>query len=224
MDLSKSYEYFKPETDKSRLHIIGCGSVGSTLAENLARCGLTNFALWDFDRVEEKNIVNQMFKKQDVGRLKVEALRDILTEINPDCADTVRLYPDGWDGKSLSGYIFLCPDNIELRRRIVEQHMDNGFVKAVYDFRTGLESAQHYAADWSKTDMRENLLNSMDFSHEEAAEGTPVSACGITLGLCPAVRVICAYGAANHINFVKGRGLKKLIIADAFQFSTLAFS
>ena len=50
MDLSKSYEYFQPEKDNSRLHIVGCGSVGSTLAENLARCGLTNFTLWDLTR------------------------------------------------------------------------------------------------------------------------------------------------------------------------------
>ena len=41
MDLSKSYEFFQPEKYDGRIHIIGCGSVGSTLAENLARCGVT---------------------------------------------------------------------------------------------------------------------------------------------------------------------------------------
>ena len=41
MDLSKSYDFFQPEKDNSRIHIVGCGSVGSTLAENLARCGVT---------------------------------------------------------------------------------------------------------------------------------------------------------------------------------------
>ena len=41
MDLSKSYEFFQPEKDQARIHIVGCGSVGSTVAENLARCGVT---------------------------------------------------------------------------------------------------------------------------------------------------------------------------------------
>ena len=223
MDLSKSYDYFQPEKDKSRIHIVGCGSVGSTIAENLARCGLTNFTLWDFDVVEKHNIVNQMFRQQDVGRKKVEALRDILIEINPECADTIQIKPDGWHGKMLSGYIFLAVDNIDIRREIVEQHMNNLSVKAVYDFRTALESAQHYAADWSNKKMKDDLLATMQFTHDEANTEDEVSACGVTLGVCQTVRLICAYGAANHINFVKGKGLKKMVVADVFQFDTMAF-
>jgi len=73
MDLSKSYEFFKPEKDQSRIHIVGCGSVGSTVAENLARCGVTKMTLWDFDTVEPHNLANQMFREKDVGKLKVEA-------------------------------------------------------------------------------------------------------------------------------------------------------
>ena len=33
MDLSKSYDYFQPEKDTARIHIIGCGSVGATVAQ-----------------------------------------------------------------------------------------------------------------------------------------------------------------------------------------------
>lgn len=223
MNLSKSYEYLQPEKDQSMLHIVGCGSVGSTLAENLARCGLTNFTLWDFDHVEEHNIVNQIFRRQDVGKLKVEALKDILIEINDECENTIKIKPDGWQGKMMSGYIFLCVDNIDIRRQIVEQHMNSTFVKVIYDFRTGLESAQHYAADWSDSSSRENLLNTMQFSHDEAASEEPVSACGVTLGLCPTVRSICAYGTANHINYLRGRGLKKMVVVDVFSMNTLAF-
>ena len=39
MNLSKSYEFFKPESCGGRIHIIGCGAVGSTVAENLSRLG-----------------------------------------------------------------------------------------------------------------------------------------------------------------------------------------
>lgn len=85
---------------------MGCGSVGSTLAENLARCGVTKMTLWDFDTVETHNIVNQMFRQQDVGKLKVEALRDILMDINPEIKDNVELKPKGWEGKLIP---FFCP-------------------------------------------------------------------------------------------------------------------
>ena len=223
MDLSKSYEFFQPEKDDTRIHIIGCGSVGSTVAENLARCGVTNMTLWDFDRVEPHNICNQMFRQQDVGKLKVEALHDILMEINPEIQGRLELKPKGWQGKLLSGYIFLAVDSIELRRKFVEQHMDSPYVKAVFDFRTLLESAQHYAADWTNSKMKKDLLASMQFSHEEAKDETPVSACGVTLGVATTVRLVCALGVDNYINFVKGKGLKKLVMVDGFNFMLDAF-
>lgn len=223
MDLSKSYDFFQPEKDNAKIHIVGCGSVGSTIAENLARCGVKNMVLYDFDTVEAHNIVNQMFRQQDVGKLKVEALKDILTDINPELSDTIELKPEGWKGKLMSGYVFLCVDSIELRREIVEKHMDSPYIKAMFDFRTLLESAQHYAADWSVYKMKQDFLKSMQFSHEEAAEETPVSACGITLGVATTVRLICALGVNNYINFVKGNGIKKLSIIDGFNFMLDAF-
>lgn len=225
LDLSKSYEFFQPEKDDSKVHIIGCGSVGSTIAENLARCGVKNMVLYDFDTVEPHNIVNQMFTQQDVGKSKVEALRDILVNINPEITDTIELHPEGWSNKSkrMSGYVFLCVDSIELRREIVEKYMDNLNIKAMFDVRTLLESAQHYAADWQDYKMKQDLLNSMQFSHDEASEETPVSACGVTLGVATTVRIISALAVNNYINFVKGNGIKKLVIADGFNFDLVAF-
>ncbi|MBR1525541.1 MAG: ThiF family adenylyltransferase [Prevotella sp.] len=216
MDLSKSYDFFQPDKDDARIHIVGCGSVGSTIAENLARCGVTKMTLWDFDTVEPRNICNQMFRQQDVGRLKVEALKDILMDINPDVADELELKPDGWKGKLMSGYVFLCVDNIELRREIVEKHMDSPYVKAMFDVRTMLTGAQHYAADWSNYKMKQDLLKSMQFSHEEAAEETPVSACGVVLGIVTTVRLICGMCVNNFIRFVKEEGLWKFVQIDGF--------
>lgn len=223
MDLSKSYEFFQPEKCNGKIHIIGCGSVGSTIAENLARCGVKKMCLWDFDTVERHNIVNQMFTEEHVGKPKVEALASILKSINPDITNDLELYPDGWQGKNLSGYIFLCVDNIELRKQIVKQHYNNTFVKAVFDFRTGLESAQHYAAPWNDSKLKSILLESMDFSHEEAMVETPVSACGVTLGVATTVRAICALGVANFIRFIKGEGIKKFINVDLGSFILDAF-
>lgn len=223
MDLSKSYDFFQPEKNKDRIHIIGCGSVGSTIAENLARAGVTKFTLWDFDTVESKNIANQMFIQADVGKPKVEALTRILSDINPDVLDEVKTMPEGWNGQKLSGYVFLCVDNIDLRREIVEKHFDNIFVKAMFDVRTRLTDAQHYAADWSQHKQKENFLASMNFSHDEAKEETPVSACNVELSVCPTVRIICALAAANFMNFWNGKPLKNLVLNDAFGMTLDAF-
>lgn len=223
MDLSKSYEFFKPDMLETRVHIIGCGAIGSTVAENLVRFGITDITLYDFDHVEPHNIANQMFRQIDIGKLKVDALAEYLCEINPDCAEGLRLAKDGWTGQRLAGHVFLCVDNIDLRRQIAEACKDNTYVKGMYDFRMRLTDAQHYAASWSDQKMVEAFLNSMDFSHEEAKEETPVSACNITLSVAPTVRMIVACGVSNFINFVKGGDLRKLILIDAFGHTVDAF-
>lgn len=223
MDLSKSREYFDPSKISERIHIIGCGSVGSTIAENLARCGITKMTLWDFDVVEEHNIVNQMFRIQDVNKPKVEALKDIIVEINPEAEKDIILEPKGWQGKTLSGYIFLAVDSIEVRRKIVEECKDNIYVKAIFDVRTLLEGAQHFAADWSNYEQQEDLLNSMQFTDEEGDAEVPVSACGVTLGVATTVRLISAYCVNNFINFANGKPIKKLMIMDGFNFIIHAF-
>lgn len=220
MDLTKSYEFFKPEMCKGKVHIIGCGSVGSTVAENLARFGVESMVLYDFDRVEAHNLVNQMFTKEDIGRLKTEAVAEYVHKINPDC--DVKLVSDGWHGQRLAGYVFLAVDSIELRREIVEANRSNHYIKGMFDFRTRLVDAQHFAADWSDKRSIEDFLKSMDFSHEEALKETPLSACRIPLSVAPTIRVIVALGVANFVNFVKGNGLKKLILADSFNFALTA--
>ena len=223
MDLSKSLEYLDPSTVRERIHIIGCGAIGSTLAENLARFGFTKISLYDFDRVEPHNIANQMFTGADIGKPKIEAVKELVVKINPEAEKDIKLFPEGWTGQRLSGYVFLCVDNIDLRRKIASENKLNNTIKAMFDFRMGLTDAQHYAADWVKQDMVANFLNSMNFTHEEAKEAVPVSACNITLSVCPTVRIIVASGVANFVNFVKNGQIKKAIMIDAFSFEIDAF-
>ena len=224
MNLVKSFDYFNPNNVIKRCHIIGCGSVGSTVAELLIRLGITNISLYDFDTVSSHNIANQMFINADIGRPKVDALRDLLLAINPEAVNGIKLYPEGWKPKTqLSGYVFLCVDNIDIRREIVTENLMNKSILAMFDFRTRLEDAQHYAAAWNNKDMVDNLLASMDFSHEEAKDATPVTACNIEMGVAPTVRTICSFGVANFMNYIRNGNLKKLMVVDAFNFEIEAY-
>ena len=67
-----------------RVILFGVGGVGSWCAEGLVRSGVTHLALVDADDVAPTNINRQrMATVPTVGRPKVEALRDMLLEINP---------------------------------------------------------------------------------------------------------------------------------------------
>ena len=218
LNLAKSHEFFKPELCRERIHIIGCGSVGSTVAELLVRFGLTKITLYDFDVVEPHNLANQMFRQEHIGMSKVAALAQMLAEINPEISGNIKLEHEGYSNQKLSGYVFLCVDSIELRKKIAVDNKNNPYIKAMFDFRTRLSDAQHYAADWSDMKMVNDFIRSMNFTHEEAVEETPISACNVALSVAPTVRMICNYGVVNFINFVKGDGLKKFIMMDAFGF------
>ena len=222
INLNKSRDYFEPsKLGNTRCHIIGCGSVGGNIAVDLVRLGVTKLTLYDFDVVESHNLANQIYRQKDVGDSKVEALLSILTEINPelDC----RIESEGWIGQQLSGWVFLAPDSIDVRRQIVQDNQYNTYIKAMFDFRTTLEGAQAFAADWGDPESIENFLNSMDFTHEEATEATPVSACGTTLGVGSVPRMIADIGVNNFLNFVRKGELKKLILLNAFNFTIDAF-
>lgn len=71
----------KPTSDK--VAVAGLGGLGSHVAVCLARCGIGCLRLIDFDRVEASNIHRQYYFPRQMGRYKVEALKEILLEINP---------------------------------------------------------------------------------------------------------------------------------------------
>jgi len=216
MNLDKSFEFFRPDMCDSKIHIIGCGSVGSTVAELLARFGLEDFVLYDFDYVEPHNIVNQMFTAKHIGMPKTEALKQILQDINPDIDPQIE--DEGWNGQKLAGYVFLAVDSIELRKKIVQENMYNTNIKGFFDFRTGLTDAQHYAADWSQMMHRKAFIGSMNFTDEEAKAQNPVSACNVELCVAPTVRLVSTVGVTNFINFLKKEKLYISIPVEAFKF------
>ena len=63
--------------------IIGCGSVGSLIALELARAGVGKFILVDGDTLEIHNICRHQLGFKDLGRYKVDAMLDAIHNINP---------------------------------------------------------------------------------------------------------------------------------------------
>ncbi|MBU3647184.1 MAG: tRNA threonylcarbamoyladenosine dehydratase [Limnohabitans sp.] len=69
--------------------VVGVGGVGSWTAEALARSGVSQLTLIDLDHVAESNINRQIHALDTtVGMAKVEAMRQRIAHINPDCVVT----------------------------------------------------------------------------------------------------------------------------------------
>ena len=77
------------ETDilkESSVGIIGLGSGGSQVAVEFAKAGVGKLVLVDYDRLELNNISRHACGLSDVGRLKTNALKDLLLNKNPEAS------------------------------------------------------------------------------------------------------------------------------------------
>lgn len=69
--------------------VVGVGGVGSWAAEAAARSGVARLTLIDFDHIAESNINRQIHALDTtLGQAKVQAMRERIARINPDCLVT----------------------------------------------------------------------------------------------------------------------------------------
>lgn len=65
--------------------VVGCGAVGSFAIEALARTGIGNIIVIDFDAVEESNINRQIIATHStLNRKKVDIIQERIADINSD--------------------------------------------------------------------------------------------------------------------------------------------
>ena len=67
----------------ARVAVAGLGGLGSNIAVMLARSGVGELLLVDFDTVDVTNLNRQMYLIPQLGKPKAEALPEILYQINP---------------------------------------------------------------------------------------------------------------------------------------------
>lgn len=82
MDKRFSTEIYN-KLKKAEVAVAGLGGIGSNTAVSLARSGIGHIHLVDFDEVDLTNLNRQAYTIEHLGRLKTEALKELLLNINP---------------------------------------------------------------------------------------------------------------------------------------------
>jgi sulfur carrier protein ThiS adenylyltransferase len=77
-------EKIKKKLKNSSIGIAGLGGLGSNAAISLARSGVGKLVLVDFDVVEKSNLNRQYYFMDQVGKLKVDAIKENIGKINPE--------------------------------------------------------------------------------------------------------------------------------------------
>ena len=76
-------EEMQTKLRNARVAVAGLGGLGSNIAVMLARSGVGELLLVDFDTVDVTNLNRQMYLIPQLGKPKAEALPEILYQINP---------------------------------------------------------------------------------------------------------------------------------------------
>jgi len=93
-----------------KIMIIGVGGIGSFLVPLLSKAG-HKLHIYDFDRIEEKNIPYQNFSLEDVGKLKVDVFAPLVEKTIPFPVLTKKQM-EGFD------LVVCCVDNLSARKTL----------------------------------------------------------------------------------------------------------
>lgn len=94
--------------------VIGLGGVGGMCLETLARSGVGNLIIQDYDVVEQSNINRQVIADgSSIGKKKTVMFAERIGKINPDCAVTVIDEPFNNDSSVLENRTDYLADAID---------------------------------------------------------------------------------------------------------------
>jgi hypothetical protein len=129
---------------KSTIYIIGCGGVGSWLAPSLAL--LTSpkqIVLIDADMLEEKNLDRQLFKPEDIGRSKAEALAE-----RYGCNHLHAWFSEGLMEFHEDDWLIVCVDNHMARKAALSVCDRYGTLAIFAANETHSAEAYFYQREW----------------------------------------------------------------------------
>ena len=94
-----------------RIGIAGGGGLGSNVAVILARCGFSTFEILDYDNIEPSNLNRQNYFIDEIGKCKVEMLKEHLLKINP--SSEITAHNVRWESADGDKYFQNCDILVE---------------------------------------------------------------------------------------------------------------
>jgi len=126
---------------KARVAVCGLGGLGSHIAIMLARSGVGELDLIDFDTIDSSNLNRQAYRVCDLGKFKTEALKAQIKELNPFVKITIHtLKIDENNIKNLfKGVDIVCEafDNAKAKAMLA-QNLHKYFPKTILISASGL--------------------------------------------------------------------------------------
>ncbi len=125
MKYDRTKKLFGVETfnkfQETKLILLGVGGVGSFALDALYNTGITNITIVDFDTYEESNMNRQLGSVGNIGRVKVDALKEKYPNVR---AINIKITPEWIDEFDFSSYDYILDaiDDIKPKVHLIQRH------------------------------------------------------------------------------------------------------
>lgn len=99
----------------AKVILLGVGGVGSFALDSLYNTGLTNITIVDFDTYEESNMNRQLGSVGNIGRIKVDALKEKYPNVQ---AINEKITPEWIDEFDFSSYDYILDAIDDIRPKV----------------------------------------------------------------------------------------------------------
>lgn len=210
IDISRHRSIVNPLAFDKPIHIIGVGATGSWIATILAKMGFSNFHLYDFDNVEEHNLANQNYTTEDLGKLKIDAIKEKMLLHNPEIE--VETYNERVDETfQFDGVVFMLVDTMASRHEIYDNCIRNKIsIDLLIETRMSSDQGNIYTIDPKNYNLAKNYRSSMNYG-DDVAE---VSACGTSISVLPTALSVASQAVWQLIRWINGEDYDHEIITN----------
>lgn len=140
--LTRQMDLIPLEVLDTPINIIGAGAIGSFTALALAKMGFHNITSIDFDVIDVENMNCQFFRFKDIGKHKVNALKELITDFTNI---EIKAVNGEWEGQIMDGITICAVDSMDVRKAVYDAYNRKAFNSlGVIDPRMGAETALMY--------------------------------------------------------------------------------
>jgi len=125
MKYDRTKKLFGDETfnkfQNTKLILLGVGGVGSFALDALYNTGITDITIVDFDTYEESNMNRQLGSVGNIGRIKVDVMKERYPEV---IAINERITPEWIDEFDFSSYDYILDaiDDVKPKVHLIQRH------------------------------------------------------------------------------------------------------
>lgn len=149
--------------------IVGAGGIGSFTTLALAKIGFNDILVYDGDSVEEHNLPNQFYPTKMVGKMKVDALKEMIYDFTDIAIKPIPEFFDGLDKTHLRGVVISAVDSMSARKAIFRAVQRNRACSLFVDGRMGGNQLEIYTCDLTSNKDKE-LYEKTLFTDEQTSD------------------------------------------------------